>query len=687
MERRGNRKVNKGFLLCGTLLCGLLLTGCGLPGAGQTAESIPRAVEPVAESDAYRETESSTDSRTAREILPELLQDEGLRTIVRNAARIAWEDEEEALWQKLEQCEYLLLQRESVHSLEGLGAALPNLQSLTINYGAWDDSEILDFAPIAELSCLSQLYIQYPAGRELDFSFLAKMDTVTELFLVNCDLKDASFLTEMSQLECLSLYQTPVEDLAVLENMTGLVELALYGNGEAKNMETIGKLLNMQDLGLQDCGIEDISFLGGLTRLRSVNLNYNAVTDLTPLAELTELERLGLVGNAVSDISPIAGLENLFDLALDGNHISDISALKNLPHLNQVGLSDNQIQDFSPLKDKRELLYVSVSGNPCTDLEPVLTVPFLYFANRSAPDSEEHLKTVADWMERYRPDMEEYECSDYMEADLNGDGLPDAVFVVDGEFMEDDIYAYDNEHRLFILLRNKDGSWREVEHDIHIGDFISGGMRGDPYRGMWMGGGYVLVKEEHGSGDGTTATEVYRYRQGRLERVWTVAVDDYIGAEGYDVRVYNEEEGTWVKYAIAMDGYRMVRVDLADNEYPATHGAFPNLEIYSSSYYIYPDKLPTCMDGAAALECFRDSEEGDWVQEMLPYAPWQKENYELLMGVELPDYYYVTEDAYFYYRELKYSGGEYFHVIRYVWDGKYHQDYRIKDSTGELEEK
>ncbi len=660
--------------LCRIILCGLLLTGCGLNGADG---------EPAAVSDARRETESAANSRFAGEILPELLPDEGLRERVRNAAGIAWEDEEEALWQKLKQCESLVLKQEPIHSLEGLGEALPNLQSLVIDYGALEDCEILDFAPIAELPCLRQLYIKYPAGRELDFSFLAKMDTVTELFLVNCDLRDAFFLTEMSQLECLSLYQTPVEDLAALENMTRLVELALYGNGEAQNMETVGKLLNMRELGLQDCGIEDIRFLRGLTELRSVNLNYNSVTDLTPLAELTKLERLGLVENAVSDISAIAGLENLFDLALDGNCVSDISALQNLSHLNQVGLSDNRIGDFSPLKDKRELLYVSVFGNPCTDLEPVLTVPFLYFANGSAPDSEEHLRTVADWMEKYRPDMEEYECSDYREADLDGDGLPDAAFVVDGEFMEGDVYSYDNEHRLFILLRNEDGSWREVEHDIHIGDSISGGMRGDPYRGMWMGGGYVLVKEEHGSSLGSAATEIYRYGQGRLERVLAVAVDDCRWAEGYNVREYNEEEGTWVKYAIAMDGYRMVRVDLADNEYPAAHGAFPNLGI-DSSYYIYADRLPTRMDGAAALECFRDFQEGDWGQEMLPYAPWQKENYELLMGVELPDYYYVAEDAYFYYRELEYDGGEYTHVIRYVWDGKYHQDYRIKDSTGEL---
>ena len=39
------------------------------------------------------------------------------------------------------------------------------------------------------------------------------------------------------------------------------------------------------------------------------------------------------------------------------------------------------------------------------------------------------------------------------------------------------------------------------------------------------------------------------------------------------------------------------------------------------------------------------------------------------------------------YRDIELDKGEYYHVIRFVWDGKYHQDYRIKDSTGELEEK
>ena len=48
------------------------------------------------------------------------------------------------------------------------------------------------------------------------------------------------------------------------------------------------------------------------------------------------------------------------------------------------------------------------------------------------------------------------------------------------------------------------------------------------------------------------------------------------------------------------------------------------------------------MEPAEALELLWEYLELDGEKESLPYAPWQKENYEKLMGVSLPDYYYVS---------------------------------------------
>ncbi len=678
------------------IICGLLLTGCGLAGAGQPPGNVP-------ETTTVRETFGENvapvaDHRTAEEILEQLIGDEGFRARVRNAAGIEEADTEELILQKLEQCEELTLKSEAVCSLEDL-RLLPNLQGLVIDDDTWKNDQIEDFTPIAGLSRLKTLYISYPTGENLDFSFLAEMETITELFLVDCDLKDASFLGEMPQLQCLSLYQTPVADLAVFQNLTELVELALYGNGEAEHIEAVGRLSKLRDLGLQDCGIRDISFLSSLTELRGVNLNYNSVTDLTPLAGLSGLERLGLVENEVSDLSPLAGLENLFDLALDGNRICDISALANLPRLNQAGLSGNQIQDFSPLADKPELLYASVLGNPCSDLEPLLLVPLLNFENGNV--SEEQQRVVADWLKEQRPDVEEYECIDCVEADLDGDGLSDIAFVVDGEFMDGDDtdpYTSNNLRRMFILLRQGDNSFKEVDSAaVHMSSPYSGGMRGDPYRGIWIGDGYVLVRQGWGSSEGSTETEIYCYQNGSLELLWYISISDCFWSDGYAVTVDSgKEENTYVHYAIAMDGHRLVRVDLYTDECPSDI-LFPETDLYSVSYYAYPEKLPTCMSGVEALEYLRDTLEGDWEQVRLPYVSWQKESYELLKGVELPDYYYVIRDISedggqepekflkrLYYLDMKVRSGEYYHMIRYIGDdGAW--NYRIKDFNGEIE--
>ncbi len=672
-------------------VCVLVLFGMAV-GASSTMAEIPTAAEwPVGAEQSPEIAETVADQRTNGEILAQLLESGSWRHTWFEAG-ISEEDTEEVILQKLEQWESLELGNgKYLPSLECL-RLWPNLKRLVISYDVLLGSPIQDFSPIAELTQLRELYIKYPAGEELDFSFLAKMDTVKELFLVNCDLKDASFLREMPQLQCLSLYKTPVDDLAVLENLTELVELSLYGNREAEHIETVGRLLKMQDLGLQDCGISDISFLSSLKDLRGVNLNYNSVTDLSPLTGLSGLERLGLVENEVSDLSPLAGLDKLYDLALDGNSISDISALSGLSRLNQVGLSNNRIGDFSPLADKPELLYAAVSGNPCADLRPVAQVPLLNFG--SGPASEEQLKVVTDWMEKQRPDVEEYECIDFSEADLDGDGLQDVAFVLRDEPAEwGELIIVNDTRHMYILLQQKDGSYKELKNDIHIMNPDVGGMRGDPYRGMWMGKGQVLILHAWGSSSGARETEIYQYLQGSLERVWTIRVEDS-RAEGFDVTVYNETDGTWSRYALAHDGYRMVRVDLASDEYPV-HWAFPRLSLYYDTYHTYPEGLPVNMDTTAALEYVREYLRMEVTREALPYVAWQKKGYELLKGVELPDYYYVvqedgdgetdTREDYIYYFDLEIGNGEYYHVIRYEKDG-HSMDYRINDSTGELED-
>ena len=77
-----------------------------------------------------------------------------------------------------------------------------------------------------------------------------------------------------------------------------------------------------------------------------------------------------------------------------------------------------------------------------------------------------------------------------------------------------------------------------------------------------------MVKQGGGSSTGTTETMIYRYRQGSLELVQSIVIND--SEQGYDVSVRNEEYGAWVRYAIAMEDVmgncRYVRTELESGE-------------------------------------------------------------------------------------------------------------------------
>lgn len=691
-------------LLCLAVTCGLLFSACGQGKESQQEMSITArgVVEGIKKTALIRGVYRAGD---IDEILALLIEDEGFRRCVRYGADLEEGDAPETVLHKLEICESLVLRQtayydKAIYSLESL-TLLPNLKQLVVKINEWDDSDIADFTPIAQLSGLESLYISYEKEESIDLSFLGEMHTVTELFVTHCNLEDSSFLGQMPQLQRLSLYETPVEDLAVLEKLPELVELSLYGNENAKHIEAVGTLTKMQDLGLQYCGIEDIGFLRGLTELRGVNLNGNSISDITPLSELRKLERLGLSENGIRDIEALGGLSNLFDLALDGNEIQDISVLAGLSNLSQVGLSDNQIVDFSPLAGKEELMYAAVFGNPMESIEPVWEVPMLLYTDKGVSDEEAVF--IAGWLEEHYPEAEEFECIDFIQGDLNGDGRQDVAFVVDSAAFdvyegEDFSERMPDDRRMFILLQQTNGSWKELKDVPSLANSTSGGLRGDPYHGAYMEAGHLLIKTGWGSSSGSVETKIYEYRGGSLCLTKHLSVSDYNYAEGYDVYMQNMQDDTWERYVIAMDGYRMVRVNLEDSEHPR-HKAFPGISLFDRSYYIYREKIESQITSSEALDrvCAELSE--DAVMEELPYTDWQKEGYELLVGVTLPDYYYVLrgtereangeskgwEGDYLYYDGLTVKDGERFHVI-YLEPVKGEKIFLLNDATGEIEE-
>ena len=74
------------------------------------------------------------------------------------------------------------------------------------------------------------------------------------------------------------------------------------------------------------------------------------------------------------------------------------------------------------------------------------------------------------------------------------------------------------------------------------------------------------------------------------------------------------------------------------------------------------------------------------VRQALPYEEWQKAGYELLMGVALPDYYYVlSETEYIYYDDIrrKKDDGILYHILYVIQENKT-WEILLNDVTGEI---
>ena len=170
-------------------------------------------------------------------------------------------------------------------------------------------------------------------------------------------------------------------------------------------------MTSLQELGLEDNSISDITPLSNLTALKHLRLHNNWITDLTPLTHLTNLEELSISGNPVIDFSPLADfphfahlvptfieisdpilehaireklgvsakipltdveMQRLYDLVVLESDIADLQGLEHAVNLRFLHLSNSRIVDLTPLTNLVSLEVLKLYNNEITDFTPLL---------------------------------------------------------------------------------------------------------------------------------------------------------------------------------------------------------------------------------------------------------------------------------------------------------------------------
>jgi hypothetical protein len=154
-----------------------------------------------------------------------------------------------------------------------------------------------------------------------------------------------------------------------------------------------------------------------------------------------------------------------------------------------------------------------------------------------------HVPEAAETAAKFVPSGWRLEAETLKEVDLNGDGRPDAAFVISngGEANDPTVVK----HVLVLALRGSDGRLhRSLVNDAAVLDGDEGGVFGDPFQGLTVERGVVAIQHYGGSRDRWSFTHKYRFQNGQWELIGLeIGSTDTLDLEHYDDQDINLSTG------------------------------------------------------------------------------------------------------------------------------------------------
>ena len=204
-----------------------------------------------------------------------------------------------------------------------------------------------------------------------DFTLLAEMPSLRQVFLDGCVVGDLSFATMLPLVWELTARGGQISDLSPLADCSKLEILDLGGNPALTNLAVLNGLTNLDSLALDSTSISNISFMKVMPGLRYLNIWGNAVHDLSPLTNCFYLDQLEGGNNQITDAALLASCTNLGGLGLADNQLNNVGFIAGLWKLSFLNVESNPIHDLSPLAGLTNLYWLATGWTGVTNLAPI----------------------------------------------------------------------------------------------------------------------------------------------------------------------------------------------------------------------------------------------------------------------------------------------------------------------------
>lgn len=241
---------------------------------------------------------------------------------------------------------------------------------------------VCDMSFLHHLTNLTRLSVECHDKVE-NIEALSSLKNLLELNLSIYNLETFEVLSMIpDELQKLVIGETKSKkpSLSVIERFTDLKELLIVGH--TKNIEVIGKLLNLKKLTLTSITTKGLEFIKPLKKLSYLSINFGGIRNLSAIEGMERLIFLELFQiRGLSNILFISTLSGLQYLSLQ--NLPNVQALPtlNLPKLRKVALENmkglNNLHSLESAPALEDFTHWSAMNMSVDDYLPILRNPSL----------------------------------------------------------------------------------------------------------------------------------------------------------------------------------------------------------------------------------------------------------------------------------------------------------------------
>ncbi len=194
-------------------------------------------------------------------------------------------------------------------------------------------------------------------------------------------------LTDLDNLNYLYVNGQNITNISGLECARYLNTVDL-GNNPINDASPLGWDSTLQFLYLDNCGLQDASFVSGLTNLIELSMNNNtihSIPDMDGLAETLDWLQINYNGPLIYSFR-LSSLTNLYSLGLHDDGLADIAFTAGMWQLQWLDVGGdymgdpnlNYVSDISPLIGKTQINWLSLAFDQVTNVPVVVAFTNLY---------------------------------------------------------------------------------------------------------------------------------------------------------------------------------------------------------------------------------------------------------------------------------------------------------------------